>query len=164
MLVGNRLKVYSQGTVDNNGVVNIGNSMVATSDGDLVVGPAGELVIAGGTVRSHNVELDAAATLDLQAGTLHVDGGRLELNRSSLIYGSATGIPIIELTNGATSDVTFAWHIGSTAGANGRTTLRNPGTRLENTGGGGARTWSPAFRVPVRWRSLTEPSLTLMTT
>ncbi len=41
VLVGNRLKVYFQGIVDKNGVVNIGNSLVATSDGDLVVGPPG---------------------------------------------------------------------------------------------------------------------------
>ncbi len=55
-------------------------------------------------MRSHNVELDAAATLDLQAGTLQVDGGRLELNRSSRSTVTQRD-STIELSNGATSDV-----------------------------------------------------------
>jgi hypothetical protein len=82
---GNQIKVYAGGTVDvnpggqletnrlhvmghvdNEGVVNIGGSTVATNNGDLVVGASGQLVLDGGTVRSTNVELDPAATIDLR--------------------------------------------------------------------------------------------------
>ncbi len=134
-LLTNRLHLC--GELNNTGFVNVGASTLPASDGSLVVGSTGELVLDGGTLRTESLTMETGATLDLIDGTLLIENGTFSNGLTSFVIGSSSGSPTIELAQSAQAEVTFAWKIGSAAGTTGRTVLRDGGTRLANTGGGG---------------------------
>ena len=159
VIAGQRMKVYADGsvtltpgalletplldtggTIENDGVINIGGSTLPTADGDLVVSSTGGLFMFGGRVRTRNVTFEAGASFDLFAGTLEVDGGQMQLNQASVAYGSPAGFPIttFELAGGATSSVASSWRMGDDPLTFGRAVVRGAGSRLENTNVDGA--------------------------
>lgn len=156
VLVGGRILLYPGGEIDvdaggrlstdefqfgggdlrNDGIIDIGGSSLTAFDGDLLVSDTGTFSLDGGNLSVGSIRVEAGGTVDLIDGTLGVVGGVADFGLTSFVYGSSSGVPTIELSQGALAEVTFAWRVGRGLGTVGQTVLRDPGTRLANTGGG----------------------------
>ncbi|MCA9260116.1 MAG: hypothetical protein KDA61_12980 [Planctomycetales bacterium] len=107
------------GTANFQHPVGVGGSLQAIAGHsryvDLALSPGSSLQIAGGTVEISNFNRDASASIDLQGGTLVLDGGDGRLN-SSFAYGSLeSSTPRVEVRNGGDLAATFSWSVGHAA-------------------------------------------------
>lgn len=135
-----------------NGTFNVsGSEFLDVEIGDrLVVYSTGTVNIDGSNLTTKNLELEAGATLNLNHGRLIIEGGTATGLGTSFLFGSGEGLdPEFSVKGGGLVEVTFAWHIGSGVGNSGRTEVTGTGSfdpdstdplvrsTLRNTGGGG---------------------------
>lgn len=152
------------GSLQNDGIIDVGGTGLTAADGELLVSPTGELVVDGGSHELGALRLEPGSTFDFRSGALSFAGGTMQFPDTSYVYGSASGLPTFEFTDGALAEVTFVWRVGGLVDTAGLTRLQIPGRGWQTLAVAGALTFPSATPGADSWRFSMAPKLISMTT